>query len=84
MKTTAEKVQLINEYNDSKEYSDDYIYEFDEPTVNELFQSSYEALRSAHYGKVHFPHNYFKLDGYGNLQTLSDWEIDDLYNEIED
>lgn len=82
--TTQEKVQLLNSYYESVNYVDDNIYEFDEHTVNGVFKTPFDALRSAYFGKVDFTHNYFKFDGYGNIQTLADWEIDDLYKEIEE
>lgn len=79
---TFEKVQALNEYNENAGYYDDIIYSFDESTVNELFPNAWEAFRACHYGDVDFSHNYFRFDGYGNIETLSDWQIDELYDEI--
>ena len=79
---TFEKVQALNEYNENAGYYGDIIFTFDEYTVNELFSNAFEALKASHYGDVNFTHDYFRFDGYGNIETLSDWQIDELYNEI--
>lgn len=81
--TTADKVQAINEQMENQGYYDDMIYDFDEYTINEFFNSPFEALRACHFGDVSFTDDYFRFDGYGNIETLSDWQIDSLYNEIE-
>lgn len=78
---TAEKVNLLNEYHEGTGYNDDIIYPFDEYTFRELFSDPWDAMRSTVFGDVNFSHDYFTFNGYGNLETLSDWEIDDLFNE---
>ena len=79
---TFEKVQALNEYNENAGYYDDIIYSFDESTINELFPNAFEALKASHYGYVDFTHDYLRFNGYGNIETLSDWQIDELYYEI--
>ena len=82
---TADKVQAINEHLESQGYNDDMIYSFDEDTINEFFSNPFEALRSAHFGEINFTDDYFIFNGYGNIETLSDWKIDEMYkSEIED
>ena len=81
--TTHDKVQAINEWNEQNGYGDDTIYYFDEHTINEFFTNPWDALRSAHFGDINFTHEYFKFNGYGNLETLSDWQIDEEYNALE-
>ena len=81
--TTQNKVQAINEWNEQNGYTDDMIYPFDDHTMNELFSNPWDALRAAHFGDINFSHDYFRFNGYGNLETLSDWQIDEDYKEIE-
>lgn len=80
---TYEKVQALNEHYENLGYHDDMIYSFDEDTINEIFTSPFEALRACHYGDVNFTHDYFRFNGYGNIETLSDWQIDKEFDEIE-
>jgi len=80
---TYEKVQAINENLESQGYYDDIIYLFDEDTINELFSNPWDALRATHFGDTNFTDDYFRFNGYGNIETLSDWKIDEMYNEIE-
>lgn len=75
--TVNRLVGLWNLYCDAVGYYDDTIHDFDETTIDEMFSSAYEALRSATFGEVSFTNNYFNFDGYGNINTLSDWEIED-------
>lgn len=76
---TTEKVNLLNEYYNEVNYSDNFIYDFDERTFCEIITDPWEAMRSTVFGGVNFSHDYFTFDGYGNLETLSDWKIDDLF-----
>lgn len=82
--TTVNKVQAINEQLENKGYYDDMIYPFDEDTINELFSNPWDALRATHFGDTNFTDDYFHFNVYGNIETLSDWKIDELYNEIEE
>ncbi len=65
----SDAVQIWNEYCDETGYIDDRIESFDEYTINELFDSPYEAMRAAFFGDVSFNHDWFKLNGYGNIET---------------
>lgn len=80
---TANKVHAINEHLENQGYTDDMIYPFDEDTINELFSNPWDALRASHYGDINFTHDYFRFNGYGNIETLPDWQIDNEYNELE-
>lgn len=80
---TEYKVLAINVHLENQGYHDDMIYTFDEYTINEMFSNPFEALRACHFGDVNFSHNYFRFNGYGNIETLSDWQIDNEYNELE-
>lgn len=79
--TTQDKVNLLNEYYDAAGYMDDRIYEFDELTFSEIITDPWEAMRSTVFGDVNFTHDYFHFNGYGNIETLSDWKIDDIFEE---
>lgn len=81
---TYEKVHAINEQLVNQGYPDDIIYSFDEDTINEQFSNPWEALKAAHFGITDFTHDYFRFDGYDNIETLADWKIDEMYNEIEE
>lgn len=80
---TAHKVQAINEHLESQGYYDDMIYTFDEDGINEMFSNPWDALRACHYGDVDFTHGYFRFNGYGNIETLSDWQIDEDFEALE-
>lgn len=80
---TADKVHAINEHLESQGYDDDMIFSFDEDTINEFFPSPFDALRACYFGDINFTHDYFRLNGYGNIDTLSDWEIVKEYEELE-
>lgn len=58
-----------------------YTIFFDENTIRELITDPWEALRATVFGDVHFDHDYFRFNGYGNLETLSDWKIDELFED---
>lgn len=79
---THDKVQAINDYLENQGYQDDTIYYFDEHTINDLFSNAWDAVRACHFGDINFTHDYFRFNGYGNIETLSDWEIDVLFDEI--
>lgn len=78
---TTDKVQLLNDYYEAKQYYDDCIYYFDEYTFRELMPDPWEAMRSTVFGDVNFSHDYFTFNGYGNIETLSDWKIDELFED---
>ena len=80
---TAEKVQAINEHLENQGYTDNMIHEFDADTINEIFSSPFDALREGHFGDVNFTHDYFRFNGYGNIETLADYEIDKEFEELD-
>lgn len=80
---TADKVHAINEHLENQGYHEDMIFSFDEDTINEFFPSPFDALRACHFGEINFTDEYFRFNGYGNIETLSDWQIDKEYEELE-
>ena len=82
---------LHNEYCDNMSYSDDMIYDNDAYTVNEFFTNSFEALKAMFYGSYNPNDEFFKFDGYGNLESIDKNDILDcidikgiIYNICED
>lgn len=74
--TTAEQVAVLNEYYDDAQYYDDKIYEFDACTIDDIFPAPWDAIMAAINGDIHMSDDYFRMDGYGNLQTLSGIQIE--------
>ena len=83
-------VQELNSWNGSLEHLQ--FYENDEYTINELFPNSYEMARSITYGDYNFNDDYFKFDGYGNIETYDQYEmvqehkdyIDDIVDSLKE
>lgn len=68
---------LHNEYCDQKSYRDDMIWHNDAFTINEFFTNSFDALKSMFYGRYNPNDEFFKFDGYGNLESINQYEIFD-------
>jgi hypothetical protein len=66
---------LHNEYCDNMSYSDDTIYDNDAYTVNEFFNNSFDALKAMFYGSYNPNDEFFKFDGYGNLESIDKNDI---------
>ena len=85
-----EVIEAINSYNGSLPWAE--YFDNDEFTINELFSSPAEALRSAYFGDYDFNKPYFKFNGYGNIESLDEYDlrnqarncIDDIVNELLD
>lgn len=60
----------------SDENMDDYIWDNDEYDLNEMFHSADEALRAACYGDYHYSHEYFVINGYGNLESFDKYDTE--------
>jgi hypothetical protein len=75
-------------YNGSLEYL--AVWDNDEFTINELFANPYEALRSSYYGDYNFNDSLIRFNGYGNIESLSNYDyeielrdsIDDIIDEL--
>jgi hypothetical protein len=73
---------MVNNVNSENGYLEQYqVYDFDENTINDVFSSPFEALRSATFGEVSFNDEYFRFNGYGNIETISEYS---LLKELED
>ena len=81
-------ISEINCYNGSLPWLE--CYDNDEYIINEIFSSPAEALRSAYFGDYDYNKPYFKFNGYGNIESLDEYDlrnqarncIDDIINEL--
>jgi hypothetical protein len=71
----SEIVTLHNEYCRNMSYYDDEIFENDPYIINEIFSDSFKALQCMFYGKYNPNHDFFQFDGYGNLQSIEDYNV---------
>jgi hypothetical protein len=73
----SEIVTLHNEYCRNMSYYDDEIFDNDPYIINELFSDTFKALKCMFYGQYNPNDDFFKFDGYGNLQSIADYDIKD-------
>ena len=81
-------IQEVNCYNGSLPWL--AYFDNDEYTINELFNSPAEVLRSAYFGDYDYNKPYFIFNGYGNIESLDEYDlrnqarncIDDIINEL--
>jgi hypothetical protein len=66
---------IHNQYCDINSYSDDMIFENDPYIINEIFSDTFKALQCMFHGEYNPNHDFFKFDGYGNLESISDYDI---------
>ena len=71
----SEIVTLHNEYCRNMSYYDDEIFDNDPYIINELFSDTFNALQRMFFGQYNPNHDFFKLNGYGNLQSIEDYNI---------
>ena len=67
----------INSIDGSLEYLEYWIN--DDSFFNTFFCNPMEAVRSSFYGDYHFCDNWVKFDGYGNLKSVNDYELENEY-----
>ena len=61
---------------------DDEVYDFDEEFFNVFFsQNPMEAARATCFGDVTWCDPYIKFDGYGNLQSMNEYDVEELCDE---
>jgi len=73
----SEIVTLHNEYCRNMSYYDDEIFYNDPYIINELFSDTFKALKCMFYGQYNPNHDFFKFDGYGNLESIDGYNIKD-------
>lgn len=79
-KSAAELVNIHDEYCYSNNYMDDYVYSMDEFDEIMSSQSPLEIARCAYYGDFCPAHDYFWVNGYGNLCS-ADFQPDVISTE---
>ena len=72
-------VWMINEYLDDCNMMDDYIYSFDEFNDIMCGAEPLEILRMSYFGKINWNDDYFRFNGYGNIESVNDYTIQDEY-----
>ena len=78
-----EVVAELNAWDGSLE--DLSFYENDSYTINELFATPYEFAEKCAYGDYNINDDYFKFDGYGNIESCTEQEmIQDMKDSIDD
>jgi len=71
----SEIVTLHNEYCNNMSYYDDEIFQNDPYIINEIFSDTFKALQCMFYGKYKPNDDFFKFDGYGNLESIADYNV---------
>ena len=79
---TNQVVTIYNDYADQNSY--EHIYDNDELTLDDIFTSHFDAIRSAFYGDYNPSHAYFTFNGYGNLQSFEYLDDDNSPIDIEE
>ena len=76
-------VSEINSFDNSLEYLQ--YYENDDDFFNTFFYNNpSEAVRSSYYGNYNYCDKYVKFNGYGNLESFNDYDLEKEYKEYID
>jgi hypothetical protein len=77
--------QLNNSYCYANNCFDDLLYELDDNNINEIMEGKepIEIIRMTAYGDFNYANDYFRFDGYGNLQSLNYLTSENLPDFIE-
>lgn len=80
LENVEDLIRLINEINSYSGVLEHLIvYENDEEFFNTFFQNNpLEAVRAAYYGNYKYNDEYVKFNGYDNLESLKQWEYEEL------
>lgn len=76
-------VQLNNWYCDEVNCPDDQIYSNDANFFADYFSDTMEAVRAVSYGDYQYTHDWVKINGYGNLESMDSVSEDDLTDSID-
>ena len=78
--TLKDVVNELNSWNGCLEYLE--VYENDEEFFNTFFENNpMEAVRATYYGDYNFNDNYVKFNGYGNIESFSEYGYEELLKE---
>ena len=80
LNTLKDVVRELDGWNACLDYLD--VYENDEEFFNMFFEGRpAEVARAIHYGDFNYNDEYIKFNGYGNLETLSEYDYEELLKE---
>lgn len=68
-------IQEINNWNGSLDYLE--YFENDESFFKDYFSDVFEAVRATQYGEYSFSDEYVHFNAYGNLDSCSEWELEE-------
>jgi hypothetical protein len=81
---TGQLVQLNNIYCDESGYPDDQIYSNDANFFADYCNGNImEAVRAVSYGYYTYTHDWVKINGYGNLETMEYLDSGDLCESVD-
>ena len=80
MGTLRDVVSELNNWNNCLDYL--IVYENDEEFFDMFFKGRpAEVARAIYYGDFNYNDEYIKFNGYGNLETLSEYDYEELLKE---
>lgn len=78
-----EVVSELNSWNSCLENLD--FWENDEEFFNTFFDNPMDAIRATYYGNYNYNDDYVKFNGYGNIDSYSEYErIEEIKDSIDD
>ena len=81
--TLLDVVSELNSWNNCLENLD--FWENDEEFFNTFFNNPMEAIRATYYGNYNYNDDYVKFNGYGNIDSYSEYErIEEIKDNIDD
>ena len=81
--TLLDVVSELNSWNSCLENLD--FWENDEDFFNTFFNNPMEAIRATYYGDYNYNDEYVKFNGYGNIDSYSEYErIEEIKDNIDD
>ena len=81
--TLLDVVNELNSWNNCLENLD--FWENDEEFFNTFFNNPMEAIRATYYGNYNYNDEYVKFNGYGNIDSYSEYErIEEIKDNIDD
>ena len=83
VETLLDVVSELNSWNGCLENLD--FWENDEDFFNTFFNNPMEAIRATYYGNYNYNDDYVKFNGYGNIDSYSEYErIEEIKDNIDD
>ena len=81
--TLLDVVSELNSWNGCLENLE--FWENDEEFFNTFFDNPMEAIRATYYGNYNYNDDYVKFNGYGNIDSYSEYErIEEIKDNIDD